>query len=254
MEVRIETISDVVPHIPRHCGIIVSTRPEFSVIDHVFTVEATFATDLLCQCRGLKFDAEGQIIARPFHRFTDLTGPDAVAGIDWTRPHWVTEKLDGIPIHAVVLGGELRFMTRAGLTPEAQAAELIASSRLKTLCRGEVAAGRTPLFELTGPQHRIVERYRRTTLTLLASRDMVSGRYLAQAELATLANAHGVALAPPVDPMGDVAAFLVAARGLNRGEGYVIAFDDGRRFTMKAEAYLARRKTLADPPAGVING
>ncbi len=76
--VRIEHIDDVAPHIREDSGIIISRRPDLSVIDYIYTTDDTFDTALARECRGLKFDADGRIIGRPFHKFFNLGDKERV--------------------------------------------------------------------------------------------------------------------------------------------------------------------------------
>src|SRR5262245_38066531 len=105
--IRIEHIDDVVPHIPPERGIIVSSRRDHTVIDYVYSFDDTFDTAIARECRGLKFGADGRIIARPFHKFFNLGEKERVEDIDWSRPHQVFDKLDGSMIHPAMLNGEM---------------------------------------------------------------------------------------------------------------------------------------------------
>lgn len=245
MLVKIEHIEDVLPHIHEDRGIIVSRRPDMTVIDYVFTQDDTFDTAMAQQCRGLKFDADGRIIARPFHKFFNLGEREDPRAVDWTRPHVVMDKLDGTMIHPAMLNGRLTFMTRMGATKHAAAAAAIAGEGVLALCREQIELGRTPMFEFTAPENRIVVAYDAPALTLLAVREMTSGAYVADVELRALADRHGVPAARAIGKVEDGAAFWNEARALEGVEGYVIAFEDGHRIKVKADAYVLRHRALA---------
>ena len=243
--IRIEHIDDVLAEIDTENGIIVSERPDHRVIDYVYTNDDTFNSPMARQCRGLKFDAEGRIIARPFHKFFNIGEKQQPHEIDWQEPHHILDKLDGSMVHGVLLNGELVFMTRMGVMDQAKAAQSQADPAVLDLCRALLAAGITPIFEYTAPDNRIVVAYAETRLTLLAAREMMSGAYLPYAELAALGRRHGV---PVVDTRGrvdDHKRFIGEARGQEGIEGYVIAFEDGHRVKLKTEGYVLRHKTLS---------
>jgi RNA ligase len=245
LNIDIEHIEDVLPHIIEGEGIIVSERPGYRVIDYVFATEDTFRSPLHLQCRGLKFDDTGRIIARPFHKFFNLGERELPEDVDWQRSHRVFEKLDGSMIHPAILAGEMAFMTRMGITDTARAAQAIASDAVLALCRAEIEAGRTPIFEYTGPDNRIIVPYDRPQLTLLTSRETVSGRYLGSADLDSLAQSFGVPVASGFGKVEDVASFISASRALREAEGYVIAFEDGHRLKIKANDYVLRHNALS---------
>ncbi len=244
--IRIEHIDDVLPHIPRDAGIIVSDRQEYSVVDYVYTVDETFANPVARECRGLKFAPDGRILARPFHKFFNLGEEQQIHQIDWLQPHRVLEKLDGVMVHPCRLGGRLVFMTRLGVTDQAKAAMAAADASVLGLCEDALGSGITPIFEFTSPDNRIVIAYDRPALTLLAARETVSGRYLTHDEALALAVAHGVPLVRDLGPVMNPKDFIAGARALEGAEGYVIAFDDGHRVKIKADAYVLRHRVLTE--------
>ena len=242
---RLETLQDVLPHISYENGISVSDRGDFTVVNYQFTTDGTFANRIARECRGLKFDPDGWLIARPFHKFFNLgekRPPEAEA---WDSPHTVMDKLDGSMVHPCPVAGELRLMTRGGLSPQAMAAEQVASAGVLSLCCDMVAAGMTPVFEFTSPDHRIVLAYDRPDLTLLAVRDITTGDYLPQAELVALGTKYDVPIVQIFDGVADLKAFMAQARGLDGREGYVVAFASGERVKLKADAYVLRHKALS---------
>ncbi|MCH9806902.1 MAG: hypothetical protein K0U74_04150 [Alphaproteobacteria bacterium] len=245
MEITIESIDDVLPFIREDQGIIVSRRPDHSVIDYVFTKDGTFSCDVTLQCRGLKFDASGRIIARPFHKFFNVGEREDPNHIDWSQDHLVMDKLDGTMVHPAILNGELVFMTRMGVTDHAKAAQALASDQVLQLCREQIEQGRTPLFEYTGPENRIVLDYQEPKLTLLAAREIVSGRYVAHDELSDIAKRGKVRLVENFGRVDDIKSFMADGRALQDVEGYVIAFSDGHRLKLKADAYVLRHRALS---------
>ena len=244
MTVRIETIEDVLPHISYDDGIHVSKRRNFNVVDYAFVTDNTFANPVACECRGLKFDLEGRILARPFHKFFNVGEREAPEKIEWHEPHVVMDKLDGSMIHPCVVDGELVLMTRGGISPQAEAALAAADQALLGLCRELLESGTTPIFEFTSPENRIVLAYEETCLTLLAARETISGAYASHETLVKLGSDHGVPVVGTLEPVRDYKTFIAGSRAMEGVEGYVIAFDSGKRVKLKADAYVLRHKAL----------
>lgn len=245
MEYKIETLEDVLPHIVPDTGIFHFDHDGYSVINYLYTLDNTFDSKLARECRGLKFDPEGRLIARPFHKFFNLGEKRPVQEEPWGEPHAVLEKLDGSMIHPAIVGGEMVFMTRMGISAQSRAAFAIAGPEVKELCAEMIAAGFTPIFEFTSPENRVVLAYDVPQLTLLAIRHMRTGSYMPHAEFESVATRHGVPIVALFDSVDDIHRFCNDARALEGVEGYVIAFEDGHRLKIKADAYVLRHKALA---------
>ncbi|WP_420861002.1 RNA ligase [Algirhabdus cladophorae] len=245
MELIIETLEDVLPYITPDTGIIHSVHDGYSVINYVFTVDETFQSDIARECRGLKFAPDGSLIARPFHKFFNLGEKRPAQDEPWDSAHVVYDKLDGSMIHPAMVKGELLFMTRMGITDQAKLAFAHASGGVKALCREMIADGHTPVFEFTSPDNRIVVAYPDTALTLLAVRHIRTGAYMAHDQMAELAKSYGVPVAQTFEAVTDVAAFWAKARALEEVEGYVVAFENGHRLKLKADAYALRHKAIS---------
>lgn len=245
MPIKIETIDDVLPFASYENGINVSRRPEYTVIDYVFVNDDTFSMDGSLECRGLKFDAEGRIIARPFHKFFNIGEREQAVDIDWNKPHIVMDKLDGSMIHPCLLNGRMVFMTRNGITPQADIAFDAASANVKKFCKDIVGQGVTPIFEFTSPDNRIVLHYEDACLTLLAVRENVSGQYWTYEQLQAVARDYNLPLVRTLGHVSDAKSFVDEARALQGVEGYVVAFADGHRLKLKADNYVLRHKALS---------
>lgn len=246
VKIKIEHIDDVLPYVAPDTGIIVSKRKNFSVIDYVYAMEDTFSNPMTLQCRGLKFDMDGRIIARPFHKFFNIGEREQPHEIDWSRPHHILDKLDGSLIHPVMLDGKVVFMTRMGQTDQAMIAQNRASTEVMALCEAMLADGMTPMFEYTAPDNRIVVAYDKPEITLLAVRKIVEGAYLSYEALQELGRRFSVPIVRSHGQVEDYAAFLAAARALRGMEGYVIFFEEGHFLKLKADDYVLRHKAQAN--------
>ena len=241
----IEHIDDVLPHIAGDNGIYVSRYATHDTIGYGHHLDETFNSAMRRECRGLKFDKSGRLMAPPFHKFFNLGERERVEEIDWSRPHRVLEKLDGSMIHPALVDGGMVFMTRKGITAQAIEAGSHATESVRALARDRLAAGRTAIFEFTSPHNRIVIGYDRPALTLLAIRDNLTGTYTGFEEMQEMAGHFGVAVVRSHTVDGPTETLLNGVRGLADIEGYVVAFDDGHRLKLKTQHYALRHKTLA---------
>lgn len=245
MTPEITYLSDVTPYIEENDGIIVARRDGYMVVDYSFVTDSTFTNPVALECRGLKFDDTGRILARPFHKFFNIGEKEPPETVDWSRPHLVLDKLDGSMVHPCLLNGELTFMTRKGVSRQAEAALAASSDAVQALCRDALARGITPLFEFTSPDNRVVLEYDRTDLTLLAARDTITGQYMPMGDLTALANRYGVAVVNSFGHVEDFRAFIAQSRALDGIEGYVVAFENGHRLKLKTDGYALRHKALS---------
>ncbi|PBB19136.1 hypothetical protein CK219_13535 [Mesorhizobium sp. WSM4313] len=219
----IETVADVLPHIQGNIGFFLTRFDDYDVIDYGFVGDDTFRSPMALECRGLKFDKDGRLIARPFHKFFNLGERQRPEDIDWTVPHVVLSKLDGSMVHPCVVRGELVFMTRMGVTAQSSAALKHADEDIRSLSKWAVEAGITALFEFTSPENRVVIAYDQPSLTLLAARDNRTGRYSTHQELQSLADQFDVPLIPSLQMTTPTRDFVTIARSEEGIEGYVIA-------------------------------
>ena len=72
---------------------VVIDKGDFTVIDYVYQDQHTFDDPITMECRGIKFDKDGLILARPFRKFFNYG--ERGADLPIHRPHIITEKLDG---------------------------------------------------------------------------------------------------------------------------------------------------------------
>ncbi|MEO0990864.1 MAG: RNA ligase [Pseudomonadota bacterium] len=141
MELVIEHLEDVLPHIKPDTGIIHSVHQGYSVINYVFSLDETFSTPLARECRGLKFAPDGTLIARPFHKFFNLGERRPPQEEPWNMSHVVLDKLDGSMIHPAMVSDEMVFMTRMGMSAQSRQAWNVAPSGVVDLCRDMLAGG-----------------------------------------------------------------------------------------------------------------
>jgi len=242
----ITNINDILPHVEGREDFKVMDKGKYFSIDYLFTLEDSFDDPMRLECRGIKFNRDGSILARPFHKFFNVGEKEHHHDIDWAREHIIMHKLDGSMVHGACIDGQPYLMTRAGHTDVAQAAEKHMSDGVHSIViLSELLPQFTPIFEYTSPDNRIVIKYERPEITLLAVRDNLTGHYWPYEQLERLAEWHGVPLAPTLmdEKVTDPVEFLSHVKQLEELEGYVIAFDNGHRLKTKAEDYLLKHRT-----------
>ena len=190
---KIRCLDDVLPAIAGYDEFVVSDKDDFIVVNYVVTTDKTFVMTgpddldgaIRRECRGLKFSPDGRIMARPFHKFFNVNEREEtqVHNLKWSNHngHVITTKLDGSMIHPVTMKtGDIRWATKMGITTVAMQAEEFIAQHVRFQVFAEICRiyKWTPIFEWTSPQQQIVIRYPEDSLTLLAVRENVTGKYL----------------------------------------------------------------------------
>lgn len=243
----IDTIDDVLPSIEGRDEFKVARKDGYTVIDYVFAKDDTFSSPMDLECRGLKFGADGHIISRPFHKFFNLgERPDLqIKDFDVTEKHEILEKMDGSMIHGAVVNGEFVFMTRMGHTDVAKKAERHITPELRAECLRLSEQDITPIFEWTAPDNRIVVKYKSSSLTLLALRDIHYGNYYQNSAVRAVAARMGVQSVKEYPVAKNAKEFIEYARSLPEQEGFVVKVETHGKsvwFKLKADAYVRKHK------------
>lgn len=233
-------INDVLPSVSNRNDFIVAHKDGYSVVDYVYALPDSFDDPIRRECRGIKFDEDGSLLARPFHKFFNVGEREETQPhlLDFTKPHTIMEKLDGSMIHPAIVNGRVVFMTRMGRTDVARKAERHLPE-VMDFCRGILLGGATPIFEWTAPDNRIVVRYDESRLTLLAIRNNEDGTYWPHATLA----ATGLpCVSSPSSQYTTAADFLAFARAVTDAEGFVVRWNDGAMVKAKGEDYVLKHR------------
>lgn len=237
----INHINDVLPHLVD--GFIVMDKGDYKVIDYVHIGAGFDSHPVLLECRGLVFDKNGILIRRPLHKFFNL-GERGITSdmIDWSRPHVITDKLDGSMIAPFILNGEVRFGTRAGITEHSLRCEEKHLTEEIIKCIKSLAnLNATAIFEWTSPENQIVLQYPESKISLLAIRGNENGVYLNRNLLIEWAIAMNVPLVEQVRP--EIIELVYDAQGI---EGVVIHFTDDDTFIkVKSDEYVRAHRAVS---------
>lgn len=186
----IQTIDDVLPHIAGRDEFNVNDKGDYITVNYAVDFEDTFAMTgpddiggaIRRECRGLKFYPSGEIAARPFSKFFNVgqleeTQPHV---LDFGSDHTVMSKLDGSMVHPILIGEQIRWCTKAGITDVSKLAETFVEKNIKyrNFAAACIERGLTPIFEYVGPFNKVVLDYETENMILLAVRENVTGTYL----------------------------------------------------------------------------
>jgi RNA ligase len=244
----IRTLSDVLPHIAAKPEIHARLGPLGStVVCYQFQDSDTFDNAYAAECRGIVFDRDGNIAARPLHKFFNVgerpgTQPDLESAVR------VMDKRDGSMIHTVWLDGQLLLKSKKCFdnSQVKMAWEWLRrpeNAGTLQMCIDHSIIGCTVIFELTSPANRIVVGYEDTDLRLLHIRLNDTGDYLPSHLIGLCAQEYGV---PMVDePKAMRSQLLESLVDMKGREGYVLQFADGDMVKAKCAWYLNLHRTLS---------
>ena len=218
----------------------IMNKGDYTVIDYVYADTDTFANEVLLEGRGLKFDRDGWLIGRPFHKFFNLgekshTMPDA---LDWSQQIRVETKHDGSMIHPVLLGDCIVPMTRKGVTEVAMQAFDECDVPYDEM-HAFLKSGATPIYEFVSPTNQIVVPYEKPELRLLAVRDINTGKYW---QMGPENLRRHASFGDHMDHYRDE--LISEVRDLKGEEGVVLVWPDGHRVKIKAEEYVALHRNI----------
>ena len=247
----IRHISDVLPHIEGREEFIVAERDYGKIINYVVAMADTFNMTgpddlggaIRREARGLIFDADGNLMSRPFHKFFNINEREETQTnvVDMSQPHVIMEKMDGSMIRPILVDGYLRLATKMGVTNVAMDAEAWLAAQdpsLKEWMRRCVEDSVTPIFEWVSPFNQIVLAYEEADLVYLGTRDNSTGAYV----MDTSCPFNAVPRYGSVE--GNIADYVTRQRGAEGREGDIIRFADGHMLKVKNDWYVRIHKTV----------
>lgn len=225
-------------------------------VNLIDTFKATGMTGLLRrECRGIKFDNNGDLLARPFHKFFNLGEREETlpANVDFNQTFTILDKLDGSMIHPMIVDGQIIYCTKMGPTPVAEPVQEFADNhmaiRYNDFCWAMLNYGYTPIFEWCSPQQRIVVDHKEDNLILTAIRNTRYGEYMDYRDIKIQADMFDI---PVVDVFGDtideIDAFAERVANMEadskecRSEGCIVFFEGGQMLKLKSLKYLRIHK------------
>lgn len=246
--VNITKIDDVLPHIKDAKEFRVFDKGPYIAVDYVYASPDTFKTQWRRECRGIKFDRDGRIIARPLHKFFNVGEKVPASEIDLSRQHSVIHKMDGSMVHPYFDEelGRWVLMTRKGITDvSTQATERTIDKnyeKYEAFFNEMKRQGVTPIFEYISPKNKIVIEYPFSDLVLIAARTLNHGVYFSRLGIENLARQYDLS---PVEAesttrIRDIDKFEKYVKEQKGIEGYIIQFLSGEMWKIKTEEYLSK--------------
>lgn len=246
----IDHIDQVRNAIKGRIGFYESVRDDIIIFNYMFNTPDTFPDvtnedeAILRECRGLIFSAEtGNIIARRPQKFFNLNEkPEtSVNNIDFSKPHYVLEKLDGSMITPIPMDdGNIRWGTKMGFTDVADHAVnfIDQNTRYYEFAQCLINDNYTPIFEFCSRKQRIVVDHPVDRLVLIAIRHNVTGDYIEYEQMFSAADTYDIEVVKAFDSISDISAFIEHTRNITDNEGYVVRFHDGHMLKLKSDWYV----------------
>ena len=255
------SLSEAMAAIEQKTEFSVKDRGDYIIIDYNISFKDTFLgrtdqeTNILLNLRGTAFDKlSGKIIRlgwAKFHNWGEF--PESDKKLDFSKVHYITEKLDGsciFPLYTGTSGFELG--TRAGVTDVSMMATkwmLNNSEKCRKYssfinnCRTE---GMVPIFEYCSRENRVVIDFPVTQMILTGIRDIETGSYLSHGMLMNISESYGIPLVSLYHPTTNERFFAVreSVSELVGDEGIVIQFANGHMIKIKSDDYCLKHKAL----------
>lgn len=243
----IQTIDDVLPFIKGNDNFSINHKDGYIVIDYILNTPDLFKNEIEKECRGIIFDAAGKLISRRLHKFFNFNErpESSLENIDFSKNHWILEKLDGSMITPFDIGGRIIWGSKAGetfLTPQIEKF-VYDNPSYKTFADWCIDAGITPIFEWCTLQNRIVIDYPKDRLVLIAMRWNSYGDYCPYYEMIHWANIYGIDVVKTYPgSVRNIQELSDTVKGMTGIEGFVVRFEDGQMIKIKCDEYIRYHK------------
>jgi RNA ligase len=202
--------------------------------------------EVTLMCRGLIRDGKGNIVARPFPKFFNLSQvPDLPA-----ENFVATEKMDGSLGILYQVDGVPYVATRGSFTSE----QAIKATQILRREYGYVTFNTeyTYLFEIIFPANRIVVDYGdMEDLVLLAIIETKTGKELSYEQVYEFATENTIPVVKRYDGLADLEAIKKLEQRPN-AEGLVLTWPDGTRAKSKFEEYVRLHRLVTGVNAKTI--
>lgn len=193
------------------------------------------------ELRGIIFNEDGTIIARPFAKFFNYGEPLCEVSTDSIIT--TNDKIDGSMAIPYMLNNEIKVSSRGSFTSETamKAYDMLKNNdNIRSLVKNLLCDEYTPILEIVDPADPIVIAYKQKELFFVGARNIKSGKVMSPEEIAEIGSYYkvktpnvihrNVALADVIKYIGQESEVLK--------EGVVGYTDDGLMVKVKYERYL----------------
>lgn len=253
---HIDNIHQVLPYVKDHPSFVVSEKDGYTVINYFIMGNDTFPdiidfdgsneehykNSILRECRGIIFcSSTGKVLRRAYHKFFNLGEKEELHpdNIPWNSLQGICEKLDGSMITPIMLGENIRWTTKMGITEIAMDVEVFIEKNLKykKFADSCINSGRTPIFEWCSRSNKVVIDHPEDKLILTAIRVNLSGHYEARYILEALEKQCNIPIVKHIETDKDIKEYIDQLRTEENVEGIVLNFLDGHKVKVKTEWY-----------------
>lgn len=231
---------------------LISNRHDYQYVCYNYVSNDTFGLNthnynLLRELRGLKFDLNGNLVQRPYHKFFNLNENPLVHEnkVDLNNEHVILEKLDGSMVHQFKnQDGSYRLMTKRGDSETAERATkfLLKNDNIIELIN-EYDEHYTVIFEWVSPDDRIVVKYDEDNLIVTAIRDKKTGEYVHFNQMQVICDFFKVTAVQKIETFDNIKDLAKSVSEYKDIEGIVLRFQNGEMLKIKAFDYLTKHKT-----------
>ena len=151
-------------------------------ISYRFNSPKVFNTPLKRELRGITFLKDlGKVASRPYHKFFNLNETEESREENFEgRELLFREKLDGVMLHPVLVGKEVKLLTQKDFSNlQTQKGEelLKRNEKLYLFTKELLQKGYTPVFELVSPEFQVVVPQEEEELYITEIRENETGEY-----------------------------------------------------------------------------
>jgi len=223
----------------------------FTVVCYMISDEDTFHgenAEWARECRGITFDRDGKIASRPLHKFFNVGECEETQkyNLNWAEIINVMDKRDGSMIHPVLVNDRVVFKSKKSFTSDVAkyANEFLRKNKnYYDFCEYMLMSNRTPIFEFTAPNSRIVINYgSEPQMKLLHLRDNYTGQYGQFLRDDFMVNHHKIEVVDAVE--GEPQELMKGLEDVQGIEGYIFQFADGNMVKAKSKWYLELHRTI----------
>lgn len=240
----IKNLSDVIKHMDR--GFIFSDKGDYKVINYreydnlMFPVAIDLKSVMQREMRGITFDKEGKIIARPYHKFFDVGERIETKDINLHKIYKIYKQFDGTMVYPIYLPNGTRLSTRSGINDISNKAEVFTSYNTEYIkfisyCRAQEM---TPIFEWCSNTNKNIIDYPYDKLILTGLRGLYSGDYYELRSVGDWAKKIEVAETGLDNRWtNDLTIMKNWIKNIKSEKGYVIRFQSGHMASIKTDMF-----------------
>lgn len=212
-----------------------------------FTGETDEESALLRECRGIVFDIQtGKVLSRRFHKFGNLNDSDEnqINNIDFSKDHWIMEKLDGSMVSFIKVKDKFYCMTKMGMTDfSSLPIHFMNKPNYIALLDETIKNDWTATFEYLSPFTQIVIPYTEEDLILTGIRDNRTGEYVLNPDqLKEFGQKFDVPVVKSWKSDLDIINKIPELQKQEDIEGFIIRFANGDMKKCKTDFYIQRHR------------